>query len=62
MTTDILSESIAEVLYHEGDQLRRLKGRVENLNDLGFLEVQGFNRKFWINPRFVERIEVREGD
>ena len=51
-----------DVLYHEGDQLRRLKGSVENLNDLGFVVVQGFNRTFYLNPRYVERIEVRGDD
>jgi len=51
-----------EVLYHEGDQLRRLKGSVENLNDLGFVVIQGFNRVFYLNPDFVERIEIKEAD
>jgi hypothetical protein len=60
--TEGFFDNLDEVLYHDGDQLRRLKGRVDNLNGLGFVKVQGVSKTFYINPIFVERVELREGD
>ena len=61
--TDGFSDSTpAEVLYHEGDQLRRLRGRVEDLDGLGFVRVEGVSKLLFINPSYIERIEIREGE
>ncbi len=52
-----------EVLYREGDQLRRLKGRIEQfeqLDALGFVQVRGLNRTIYLNPALIERVEVRD--
>jgi len=58
--TDGFSDSTpAEVLYHEGDQLRRLRGRVNDLDRLGFVRVEGTSKLLFINPSYIERVEVR---
>ena len=61
--TEVFSDSTpAGILYHEGDQLRRLRGRVEDLDRLGFLRVEGVSKLLFINPSYIERVEVREGE
>ncbi len=58
-----MAEYPNDVLYREGDQLRRLKGRIERpdqLDALGFVRVHGINRTVYLNPHLIERVEVRD--
>ena len=48
-----------EIIYHEGDKVRRLRGHVHDVDCAKFVKVSGLNKMFYINPAFIERIEQK---
>lgn len=48
-----------DIVYREGDNVRKLRGLVHDVERLGFVRVDGLSKEFWINPRYIERIEKR---
>jgi len=50
-----------DIIYREGDNVRKLRGLVHDVERLGFVRVDGLSKDFWINPRYIERIERRSG-
>lgn len=49
----------SEIIYKEGDKVRRLRGTVFDVEKHGFVKIVGMSRTFYINPDVIERIEHR---